>query len=294
MEGAILQSPQELQQLNLKLRGFKVYEVRNTLAGLPDYSRKDFYKICLHYGKSTIHYADKSVKLDGFNLFFGTPHIPYSWEVESAEHNSFTCIFTEDFLNNKERLKSLQESPLFRIGGTPVFALNEQVYLFVRSVFQKMLEEQDSGYQYKDELIRNYINLIIHETHKLQPSDQYFKTGNASSKITNLFLELLERQFPIDDPTQTLLVKNPADFAEKLNIHVNHLNRSVKESTGKTTKDHISERIVSEAKALLQHTTWNIADIAYSLGFDYPAYFNNFFKRITGATPNSVRKQQFV
>ena len=39
------------------------------------------------------------------------------------------------------------------------------------------------------------------------------------------------------------------------------------------TSAHISDRIISEAKALLQYR--NIADIAYVLGFDYPAYFNN-------------------
>ncbi len=51
----------------------------------------------------------------------------------------------------------------------------------------------------------------------------------------------------------------------------------------------MSERIVSEAKALLQHTDWNIADIAYSLGFEYPTYFNNYFKRVTGTTPTAFR-----
>ena len=74
-----------------------------------------------------------------------------------------------------------------------------------------------------------------------------------------------------------------------LNVHVNYLNRAVKEVTGKSTTTHITERIVSEAKALLQHTAWNIADIAYALGFEYATYFNNFFKRLTGTNPKSLR-----
>jgi AraC-like DNA-binding protein len=60
--------------------------------------------------------------------------------------------------------------------------------------------------------------------------------------------------------------------------------------TGKSTTTHITERIVSEAKALQQHTGWNIADIAYALGFEYPTYFNNFFKRLTGTNPTSFRR----
>jgi AraC family transcriptional regulator, transcriptional activator of pobA len=66
----------------------------------------------------------------------------------------------------------------------------------------------------------------------------------------------------------------------------------VKDVTGNSTTTHITERIVSEAKALLQHTDWNIADIAYALGFEYNTYFNNFFKRLTGTNPKALRMQE--
>ncbi len=102
-------------------------------------------------------------------------------------------------------------------------------------------------------------------------------------------MELLERQFPIESPDQPLQLKTAQDYASHLSIHVNYLNRAVKEVTGKPTTAHITERIISEAKALLQHTDWSISEIAYSLGFDYPTYFNNYFKRITGTTPTSFR-----
>jgi AraC-like DNA-binding protein len=41
--------------------------------------------------------------------------------------------------------------------------------------------------------------------------------------------------------------------------------------------------------ALLKHTNWNIAEISYSLGFEEPAHFNNFFKKQTNKTPSSFR-----
>ncbi|RZM05180.1 MAG: AraC family transcriptional regulator, partial [Pedobacter sp.] len=86
-----------------------------------------------------------------------------------------------------------------------------------------------------------------------------------------------------------LLLKAAKDYANDLGVHANYLNRSIKEVTGKTTTAHISERLVSEAKAILQHTDWNIAEVAYALGFEYPTYFNNFFKKQTGVSPSSVR-----
>lgn len=275
----------------LKLKGFNVFQIESDGAATRIYSRKDFYKICLTTGKSRIHYADKSFEQDGTVLFFGNPHIPYSWETITTSYVGYTCLFSEEFLKS-DRSESLQHSPLFKIGGTPILKITEEQRLFLSTLFQKMIEEQQTDYAYKDDLIRNYINLIIHEALKLQPSEKFDQHRNASSRITSVFLELLERQFPIEDTEKPLQLKTAQDYAKNLNVHANYLNRAVKEVTGKPTTVHISERIINEAKALLQHTDWNIADIAYALGFEYPTYFNNFFKKMTGTNPKSLRMQE--
>ena len=276
----------------LKLKGFKVYEIDSTQSVVRSYNRKDFYKICLNTGKNIIHYADRSFETDGPVLFFGNPYIPYSWEIVSSTYTGYACLFTEDFLKFGDRSESLQQSPLFKLGGTPILELNKEQREFISTIFQKMITEQETAYTFKDELIRNYIGLIIHEALKMQPLENYYNNKNAASRITNVFLELLERQFPIESIDHPLQLKTAQDFAKSLSVHVNYLNRSVKEVTGKPTTAHITERIISEAKALLQHTDWNIADVAYALGFEYPTYFNNFFKRMTGTNPKSLRAQE--
>ena len=191
-----------------------------------------------------------------------------------------------------ERSESLLQSPLFKIGGTPILKLNEAQKNEVGAIFQKMIADQDSAYVFKDELIRNYISLIIHEALKMQPSENYPASKNAATRIASVFLELLERQFPIESTERPLELKTAQDFAKHLSVHVNYLNSAVKEVTGKPTTTHIADRIISEAKALLQHTDWNIAEIAYALGFEYPTYFNNFFKKKTGLIPKSIRAAQ--
>lgn len=273
----------------LKLKGFNVFQIEKDSNATRIYSRKDFYKICLTTGKSIIHYADRSFETQGTVLFFGNPHIPYSWETLSTSYVGYTCLFSEDFLKLSDRSESLQQSPLFKIGGTPVLNITEKQREFLNSLFQNMIEEQQSDYSFKDELIRNYIHLIIHEALKMQPSENYDQHKNAASRLTSVFLELLERQFPIESADRALQLRTAQDYANNLSVHVNYLNRAVKEVTGKPTSAHISERIVSEAKALLQHTNWNIAEIAFALGFEYPTYFNNFFKKLTGTTPKALR-----
>ena len=152
-----------------------------------------------------------------------------------------------------------------------------------------MLVEEESSYVFKDEVIRNYIGLIIHEALKMQPTESSPRHNNATERIAAVFLELLERQFPIESTQQHLQLKTAQDYARHLNVHVNYLNSSVKEVTGKPTTSHIADRVISEAKALLLHTDWNISEIAYALGFEYSTYFNNFFKKKTGMVPKSVR-----
>src|SRR6266542_5341197 len=190
-------SIRELSEFNtkLKLKGFNVFEIECDSNLTRIYSRKDFYKICLTTGKSIIHYADKSFEMDGTVLFFGNPHIPYSWETISRTYAGYTILFSEKFLKHSDRSESLQQSPLFKIGGTPVLKINGKQRKYLNSVFQKMIDEQQTDYVYKDDLIRNYINLIIHEALKMQPSENYEMHKNASSRITAVFLELLERQF---------------------------------------------------------------------------------------------------
>jgi len=268
---------------------FNVFTRNGCLRPSP-YNRRDFYKISLIIGTGRLYYADKWVDIDRTALLFSNPLIPYSWEAISQEQQGYFCLFTEAFIHSSDRAFFLQQSPLFKIGGDHLFFLDPPQEAAISVIFEKMTAEIGSAYVHKYELLRTYVHLLIHEALKMQPCAQFEQHVNASARITSLFMELLERQFPIDHQERILHLRTAADFARHLAVHVNHLNRAVKETTGKTTTEHISGRIVKEAQALLQHSDWNVAEIAYSLGFEYPAYFNNFFKKQTDRTPSSFRR----
>jgi AraC family transcriptional activator of pobA len=103
----------------LKLKGFNVFPIDGDGGMVRLYSRKDFYKICLTTGKSVIHYADRSFEEEGTILFFGNPHIPYSWETLSTTYQGYTCLFSEEFFKASDRSESLQNSPLFKSAARP-------------------------------------------------------------------------------------------------------------------------------------------------------------------------------
>ncbi|MCC8143650.1 MAG: hypothetical protein LIO97_06965 [Tannerellaceae bacterium] len=121
----------------LKLKGFKAFQIDDDSSVTRTYSHKEFYKICLTTGKSIIHYADRSFEQEGTILFFGNPHIPYSWETISTTYIGYTCLFSEEFLKHSERSESLLQSPFFKISGTPVLEISEEQQLFLNSLFQK-------------------------------------------------------------------------------------------------------------------------------------------------------------
>jgi len=175
---------------------------------------------------------------------------------------------------------------MYAPGAKPAYILEEKQERAMSAIFEKMLEEMQGDYAFKFDLIRNYIMEIIHGALKLQPSETLYAHADANARIASLFAELLERQFPIETPAQQFTLRSAKDYAGKLNVHTNLLNRAI---TGKTTSEHIAERLTAEAKALLKYTDWNIAEISYSLGFEEPAHFSNFFKKHTSATQGAWR-----
>lgn len=267
----------------LRLQGFKVHELPAFVDVPAVHGRRDFYKVGLLTGEMTISYGGEVLELNDTVLFFVNPRIPRSVMRRSVNTTGYACIFTEAFMP-----AIVKKSPLWNAGENPMIRLNSGQAAFMMAIFQKMMATHNGDYLYKADVIKNCIELIIHEALAIQPPVRTLQNGAA--RMTHLFMDLLEKQFPIEHTVAPLRLRTAQDYAAELSIHINYLNRAVKTVTGKPTSVHIAERITAEAKALLQHTDWSIADIAYALGFQYPTYFNNHFKKITGTTPKSFRQ----
>ncbi len=252
------------------------------------FNRKDYFKICLTKGKSRIHYAERSFEIEEYALLFANPLVPYNWEPLEKEQKGFSCIFSEDFFANYGRLK---EYPVFKPGGFPVYELTSTEVSTISSIFKQMIEELDSNFEYKGDVLKNLVFQLILSTLKMRPSKPItHEKQNSSSRIATLFIDLLEKQFPIDGNADRVQLRFPSDFANQLSVHVNHLNRSVKDETQRTTSELIMQRLIKEAKILLKHSAWNISEIAYMLGFEQPQSFSNIFKQKTKQTPLEYRR----
>jgi len=269
---------------------FNVFRLEPYVEGKPTsipYRRRDFYKIMLVKGSSQVQYADKVVGVKRQALSFSNPQIPYKWEHLDQIREGIYCIFNQHFFHQFGQLSNYE---VFQPGGSHIFELTDEDARQTSEIFERIVREFDNEYKYKYDVIRNLVFELLHFALKMQPSGSLEKhPPNASQRISTLFLELLERQFPIDDAHRAVSLRAASDFANQLNVHVNHLNRAVKAITEKTTTQIIAERILQESKILLRHSAWNVSEIAFALGFTEVTHFNNFFKKHAQTSPMKFR-----
>jgi AraC family transcriptional activator of pobA len=246
--------------------------------------------VSLVHGHSKIHYGDKSIEINGSALVFTNPLIPFFWERVGEGHSGYVCVFTESFFNHFGAIKSY---PVFQSVEVGITALNNDEVKLFNPLFLRMFNELQGNYIYKYDLMRSLLLEVVHAAQKIKPAlGNLFSGSNASERIAAMFAELLERQFPVELTNQVIRLNTPAAFAEHLNVHVNHLNKALKEITGQTTSQLISSRILQEAKILLKSTNWSIAEIAWSLAFEEPNHFSSFFKTRAQLTPQKFRQAE--
>lgn len=253
------------------------------------YNRRTYYKISLINGYNRAEFADKIIEIKDYAVLFCTPKIPYHYVPQDPKQSGHFCVFTEDFMPRIKTGFVLDELPIFQPGSDHIYEITADQYKEIESIYEKMHREIASDYPYKYDMLRTLVTELIHTGQKLKPHTTQEHPINAATRISTLFIELLERQFPIESTTQTLQLRTAKDYSDRLKVHVNHLNKVLKDTTGKTTTEIISSRIAQEAKVLLKQTSWNVSEIAYSLGFEEPAHFSNFFKKQTQLSPLTFR-----
>ncbi|PSK93533.1 helix-turn-helix domain-containing protein [Taibaiella chishuiensis] len=272
---------------------FRVAAIGENKCTLESYNRRDFYKISLVTAGGPpcqLRYGSlEPIVVDRPALVLLNPLVPHSWTVPERTEptEGYFCVFDEAFTNAGAPLKALTNR-LFTAQRSPVYFPDEVQLHFLHALFVRMRALADTDYTGKDDLFRSQLNLVFHETIGMSPAEE--TSQDRPSAIAAAFAGLLRGQFPVDLPLQPIQLKKASDFADRLAIHVNHLNTAVHKATGQSTTWHINEQLITEAKSLLGYTGYNIAEIAYGLGFEYQSYFNRFFKKHAGLTPSDFRK----
>jgi AraC-like DNA-binding protein len=254
------------------------------------FSYADYFIVSLFLEHGKLSYADHWIEIEPGTVVFANPALPSAWEpaTNEASEKGYSMMFNNAFIRQGE-WGFLLNTPLLDLTQQQAIYLSPEVVETVKKLFEQLMEVTETGGGMKDELTHSFMHLIIYEAMRGKQDHPYKTQQNAAQRTVELFLLLLDRQFPVDYPQEKLEVRSANDYAQRLSVHVNHLNRVVKQVTGKTTTDIIASRMAKEAIRLLKETRLNVAEIAYALGFEEPASFTAFLKRRTGKGPREIR-----
>jgi len=192
----------------------------------------------------------------------------------------FTIFFERSFLSQHLHENSFYKDFTFLNPAiSPSFELNEkQVTEFV-NLFNLIKYEQNEYGRTSQTVIVNLTKVIFEKTKSLV--DQRI-THNSILSLTGDFCYLCSVNF--------LKWHSVQQYANELSVSPKHLTEIVKETTGLTALETIHAYKIAYAKGLLHQTNLTVKQIALELGFENYAYFNVFFKKNTGLTPNQFRQ----
>jgi len=262
---------------------------RESLISQFSFYRKNLYKIKLIKGQCKCHYASRSIDVKGYALIFVAPTNPFILEELNGMVEEYFIVFNGYFFNNYGTIDSY---PVFQDPEHSIFNLTKSEYSEFELLLDNIKKETTSEYEYHTDMIRNLVFQLIHKVlkeNKIQSLRN--KSGTADHRIAALFEELLSQQFPLHSSADLIRLKKPVDFADKLAISINHLNKAVKNIYKKTTTELITERIMQEAMVLLKVTNWSVSEIAYALGYETPSRFIYTFRKYSQCSPLIYRKE---
>jgi AraC family transcriptional activator of pobA len=145
----------------------------------------------------------------------------------------------------------------------------------LKAIFQ-MLAELLSVMNTDPELVLAHLNSLLTEINAAYFSTAQYPADDKLSKYIRF--KLFVENNLTDQPTII-------EIAEKLSLNTNSLYNIVKQYSGLSPKEFITNRLMLEAKRRLYYAEISsIKELAYELGFNDPEYFSRLFKKTTGKT----------
>jgi AraC-like DNA-binding protein len=259
------------------------------LESLAKYNRQtprhclSFYDITLiRDGLGQFALEETDFPVEPNQLYFTAPAQVREWKVPEIPRG-LVLIFEEEFLC------SFFSDPLFV----------KKLSFFRNKLAPPQLKLNDGQGQYFTNLLLQIEQEIVSnkETHLLRAllyqslawlnntyRSAYQLTEKPQNPRVTRFLQLVETHYCTEHATSF--------YAAELCITAGYLNELVKDETGVSAKQYLINRLITEARRLLQFKEVPVAEIAWELGFSDPSYFVRLFHNETGISPLAFRKNK--
>ncbi|MBC9912912.1 helix-turn-helix domain-containing protein [Chitinophaga varians] len=233
-------------------------------------------------GKAVIRVGSEPCEIYANELVFVAAEQIFSFS-EGDDNTGYLCVFHDDMLMGKFGSSRLgTDFACLRAWGNPVVRPDGQTAGFILQLLLRLYHEyRQQGIQRPD-IIPSYLIALLSEINTVyQPLQR--PERSAALQLANRFQDLLFTGVP--------RWRQVADLAAQLHISPNHLNKIVKQVTGKSPTRWIDEATVREAKILLSQQEMPVGEIALTVGIEDASYFTRLFKKYEGVTPTTFRNR---
>lgn len=237
----------------------------------------------MKYGRNQYDYQEGTLLFIAPGQVFGMVE-----QLKMIQPEGWVLAFHPDLIRGTSLGRIIKDYSFFSYDASEALHLSERERQIVLECFSKILYELEHAIdKHSRTLIVSNIELFLNYCVRFY--DRQFITREIIQKdILVRFEELLNDYFQSDKP-QNLGFPSVAYCAEQINLSPNYFGDLVKKETGKSAQEHIQLKLMDIAKEKVFDTSKSISEIAYELGFKYPAHFTRLFKQHVGCSPNEYR-----
>ena len=232
-------------------------------------------------GVHTVDFEDYPIQAN--TLLFITPGQMHRFD-GVTKHKGYSVILCTEFFERYRDATDFVRCSLFHSDDqSPYGTLPEASVPLVRTIMDKMLEEQSEVQYGNQEMLRLLARILLLELHRtiIRKNTLSKNEPSASERLFVKFRNLLEEEY--------MHLHLVSEYAERLDVSTKTLTNAVKSVTNQTPLEYINERLLLDSKRLLRFSDLMVKEIAFQLGFNDPSNFVKFFKRQTGYLPSDFQ-----
>ncbi|MGH1517937.1 helix-turn-helix domain-containing protein [Chryseobacterium sp. JK1] len=244
--------------------------------------KKDYHGGRLKYGQQIYDFDAGSMSFFESGQFF-------TYDEGEVSHRGWWLMIAPEFILKSPLASTIRQRSFFSYSIHEALHLSDEEEMIIDEIMQKIdWEITHSMDDCSSKIIISYVELLLNYAERF-----YNRQFMTRKTITNELVDRLNRL--LDDWINNSILENEKlpsvkAVSQKLNVSTNYLSDMLKGITGKTTLQHIHDKLIETAKIKLSTTNMTISEISYELGFEHPQSFAKLFKNKTNISPNQFRR----